>query len=200
MDSFETKVSRMSPEQRQASADRCEATVRTSPPRFRHLNPPAAFINISSRPVPAIPHSRSSPPSPNLTTLLGSSTPISARMASNPRHKRAASDLGPISFTPRTGRPSKGLKGKKVHECQFPGCGKANPPHASDGARKVSIQRVCLRLRSHSHFSSCANSRALRKLRRPNNDIEMPLVETLRRWFSKKYSNWRAKTTPGYAP
>ncbi|OJD11764.1 hypothetical protein AJ78_07524 [Emergomyces pasteurianus Ep9510] len=115
----------MSPEHRQASADLCESAMRASPPRFEHFSPATTFTNISSIPLPAITHSQSSSPSPNsLTALLGSSAPISANMASTPRHKRAASDLGPISFTPRTGRPSKGLKGKKVHECRFPGCGK----------------------------------------------------------------------------
>ncbi|QSS64482.1 C2H2 finger domain-containing protein [Histoplasma capsulatum] len=46
-------------------------------------------------------------------------------MSFNPRqHQRAVSDTEPITYTPKTGKPSRGLKGKRVHFCEFPGCGK----------------------------------------------------------------------------
>jgi hypothetical protein len=32
----------------------------------------------------------------------------------------------PITYTPTTRRISKGKKGKKVHKCEYPGCGKVN--------------------------------------------------------------------------
>ncbi|OJD23377.1 hypothetical protein ACJ73_05267 [Blastomyces percursus] len=118
-------MARVSPKSRQAFKDRRESAIRTSPSRLQGFNPASTFTHISSRPLPAIAHSQSASPSPNsLTAQLGSPTAISASMAFNPRHQRAVSDLGPTTYTPRTGKVSKALKGKKVHQCQYPGCGK----------------------------------------------------------------------------
>ncbi|EEH07120.1 conserved hypothetical protein [Histoplasma capsulatum G186AR] len=116
----------MSPKQRQAFEDRRGIVIRTSPSRFPGFSPSSAFTNISSGPLPAIVHSQSPPPSSNsLTAQLGSPTASPANMSFNPRqHQRAVSDTGPITYTPKTGKPSRGLKGKRVHFCQFPGCGK----------------------------------------------------------------------------
>lgn len=116
----------MSPKQRQAFEDRRGIVIRTSPSRFPGFSPSSSFTNISSGPLLAIAHSQSSPPSSNsLTAQLGSPTASPANMSFNPRqHQRAVSDTEPITYTPKTGKPSRGLKGKRVHFCEFPGCGK----------------------------------------------------------------------------
>jgi hypothetical protein len=33
---------------------------------------------------------------------------------------------GPVTYTPTTHRVSKAKKGKRVHACEFPGCGKVS--------------------------------------------------------------------------
>ncbi|EQL30504.1 uncharacterized protein BDCG_16142 [Blastomyces dermatitidis ER-3] len=118
-------MARASPKSRQAFKDRHESAIRTSPSRLQGFNPASTFTHIRSRPLPAIVHSQSNPPAPNsLTAHLGSPNAMSANMAFNPRHQRAVSDIGPMTYTPRTGKVSKALKGKKVHQCQYPGCEK----------------------------------------------------------------------------
>ena len=39
---------------------------------------------------------------------------------------------GPVTYTPTTHRISKAKKGKRVHACDFPGCGKVRPPVVAD--------------------------------------------------------------------
>ncbi|PGH08421.1 hypothetical protein GX51_01248 [Blastomyces parvus] len=118
-------MARLSPKSRQAFEDRRESAIRTSPSRLQGFNPASTYTHISSRPLPTTAHSQSMPPSPNsLAAQFCSPTVVTANMAFNPRHQRAVSDLGPTTYTPRTGKVSKALKGKKVHQCQHEGCGK----------------------------------------------------------------------------
>lgn len=98
------------------------ANIPTSPNLAHPLASPAS--HISSAPLPSLTgrasseHLRSSP-------RLEPRAALSSDMPLGVRHRKALSESGPaVTYTPTTHRVSKAKKGKRVHVCEFPGCGK----------------------------------------------------------------------------
>ena len=67
-----------------------------------------------------------------LETLSHDESPSTMRTSSTPFE-------GPLTYTPTTHRISKAKKGKRVHACESPGCGKVS----GDGPHHTGLPQLC---------------------------------------------------------